>query len=235
MKKLKTKLIAMIIMAMAAMFLVAGSAQAKTVKLEVGKTKKLTQPKAKGDAKWTTSDKNVAKVSQKGVVTAAGEGKCTVKVKKGNKKKSWKITVTNSKAKKIRKKIYEMKKKYPHGSAFSNEKPYTEDKSYQIKAPVYDPKTGLSFFEAYGCAAFAFECQDHAFGTAEAKAYYSPSKIKVGDVLRIFNNTHSIIVLQKKSGKIIAAEGNSGGKVAWNSVYSMKTIKNNFDYGITRY
>ena len=46
--------------------------------------------------KWTSSDKKVAKVSSKGVVTGVKKGKATVTAKLGKKKYSCKVTVNDT-------------------------------------------------------------------------------------------------------------------------------------------
>ena len=60
----------------------------KTVKVNV-KPKDSTQP-----VKWSSSDKKVARVNSKGVVTAKGEGTAVITAKSGSKKASVKVKVT---------------------------------------------------------------------------------------------------------------------------------------------
>ena len=69
----------------------------KSVKLEVGKTKKIKVKNTKDTVTWSTSDKKVATVSKKGKITAKGEGTCTITAKVGSKSLTCKVTVTAAK------------------------------------------------------------------------------------------------------------------------------------------
>ena len=66
----------------------------KSVKLEVGKTKKIKVKGTKETVTWSTSDKKVATVSKKGKITAKGAGECTITAKVGSKTLTCKVTVT---------------------------------------------------------------------------------------------------------------------------------------------
>ncbi len=66
----------------------------KSVKLEVGKTKKIKVKGTKETVTWSTSDKKVATVSKKGKITAKGVGECTITAKAGSKTLTCKVTVT---------------------------------------------------------------------------------------------------------------------------------------------
>lgn len=69
----------------------------KSVTLEIGSTKKI---KVKGTDKtvvWSTSDKKVATVSQKGKIKAKGAGTCDIIAKVGKKTLTCQVTVTASK------------------------------------------------------------------------------------------------------------------------------------------
>ena len=66
----------------------------KTVKLEVGKKKKIKVKGTTEKVKWSTSDKKVATVSSKGKITAKGEGTCKITATVGSKTLTCKVTVT---------------------------------------------------------------------------------------------------------------------------------------------
>ncbi len=67
----------------------------------------------------------------------------------------------------------------------------------------------------YGCAGFAFALSDAAFGNAPARMHYDPNAIKVGDIVRMNNDTHSVIVLEVNSDHVVVAEGNYNSSVHW--------------------
>ena len=65
----------------------------KKMTMYVGDTFTLKLKNATGDVKFSSTDKKVAKVSSKGVVTAVAEGKATIKAKYNKKTYKCKITV----------------------------------------------------------------------------------------------------------------------------------------------
>ena len=70
----------------------------KTVKLEVGKTKKIKVKGTTDKVTWATSDKKVATVSSKGKITAKGEGSCKITATVGSKTLTCKVNVTAKKS-----------------------------------------------------------------------------------------------------------------------------------------
>ena len=114
------------------------------------------------------------------------------------------------------------KEKYPEGTTWTNEN------FYSWKGGIFDG--------GYGCAGFAFMLSDAAFGSLPARQYYSVSPdIKVGDILRINNNSHSVIVLEVNDTGVVIAEGNYGGTVHWGRKLTWSAINSSLDYVITRY
>ncbi len=94
-----------------------------------------------------------------------------------------------------------------------------------------------------GCAAFAFELSDKAFGALPARTFttgnFQLSQVRAGDILRINNNSHSVIVLQVTEGGVIIAEANyhvngGAGLVHWERSLSKEEVEA-ADYFITRY
>lgn len=120
--------------------------------------------------------------------------------------------------------LISFKEKYPEGMSWTNEnRSYT---SYTIY-PGYA-------YTGYGCAAFAFELSDAAFGSQPRIEHMNVSDIKVGDILRL-DNSHSVIVLEVQSGGVIIAEGNYNSSVHWGRFLSTSEIKNSLTYIWTRY
>lgn len=87
----------------------------------------------------------------------------------------------------------------------------------------------------FGCAGFAFAVSDAAFGDAPAKIHTDYTNIKVGDILRINNNTHSVIVLEVRPASVIVAEGNYNSSIHWGREIPISALIGPFDYIMTRY
>lgn len=111
--------------------------------------------------------------------------------------------------------------RYPEGTAWTNENSYTW-------------KGGI-FRTGYACAAFAFMLSDGAFGDLPARKHTNIDDIKVGDVLRVDQDTHSVILLSRDAQKITLAEGNYNGTVHWGRELTWDELKATFDYALTRY
>jgi hypothetical protein len=94
---------------------------------------------------------------------------------------------------------------------------------------------GGTYVGGYGCAAFAFYLSDLAFGNTKATIHRDYSNIKVGDILRVYNNTHSVIVLEVKANSVIIAEGNYNSSIHWGREMSMSEIQDSQSYIMTRY
>lgn len=87
----------------------------------------------------------------------------------------------------------------------------------------------------YGCAAFAFAVSDAAFGDAKAQVHKDYDNIKVGDILRINNDTHSVIVLEVRENSVIVAEGNYNSSIHWGREIPKSRLIDPYSYIMTRY
>jgi hypothetical protein len=94
---------------------------------------------------------------------------------------------------------------------------------------------GGTFKGGYGCAAFAFYLSDQAFGTNPATIHRDYDNIKVGDILRVYNDTHSVIVLEVRADSVIVAEGNYNSSVHWGRKMSKSELIDDYSYIMTRY
>ena len=102
----------------------------------------------------------------------------------------------------VRAKIEALREEYPEGMRWTN-----EDGGYFSKALGY---TG------YGCAGFSAICSDAAFGDAPVtKSHSNFDEIRVGDILHINNDTHSMVVLYKLADSVIVTEGNYNNSIHW--------------------
>lgn len=94
-----------------------------------------------------------------------------------------------------------LKSKYPEGMRWTNDN-------------YYDWNGGI-YWRGYGCAGFAFLLSDAAFGSAPAYIHYDKSRVRVGDILRLNGNSHSVIVLEVHDSYVVVAEGNYNSSIHW--------------------
>lgn len=129
---------------------------------------------------------------------------------------------------------------YKEGTTWTNDTPYSDTNSYKWKG---GPLGGTNI-SAVGCVAFAFILSDKAFGSLPARMYPAGSfqfeDIKVGDILRVSNDAHTVIVLKVTDTGVVVAEGNIStgdhtGKVHWGRTISKAEVMSNTSHYITRY
>lgn len=115
-----------------------------------------------------------------------------------------------------------IKSKYPEGMRWTN------DNEYAWKGGI--------FSVGYGCAGFAFILSDAAFGELPARMVsdFTYADIRVGDILRINNDTHSVIVLEKHSDHVVIAEGNYNRSIHWGRKLDRTSVEQ-ANYILTRY
>lgn len=103
---------------------------------------------------------------------------------------------------------------------------------------------GGTYSGGYGCAGFAFMLSDACFGDIKARTIYPDyndmnsyiASIRVGDILRVNGDTHSVIVLQKYSdGTCVFAEANYNSSVHWGRTASPAELAQMITYIMTRY
>ena len=126
--------------------------------------------------------------------------------------------------------------KYQEGTTWTDYEPYSDSAGY------YHWKGGTingTNIVAVGCVAFAFTLSDEAFGSLPARMYaegdFTYEDIKVGDILRVNNDAHTVIVLEVNDAGIIIAEGNYSGKVHWGRAISKAEVMSSTSHYITRY
>ena len=117
--------------------------------------------------------------------------------------------------------LLSFKSKYPEGMNFTN-------------AIYYKWKGGI-YRGGYGCAAFCFELSDAAFGGNTSVMHYNWDDIRVGDILRVDYNTHSVIVLKSDSSGVTVAEANYNNSVHWGRIIPKSELLETGTNIITRY
>ena len=104
---------------------------------------------------------------------------------------------------------------------------WTNDNSYTSTAV---------WMTGYGCAGFALICSDAAFGDLPQTGTHSNfDEIRVGDILRVNNNTHSVVVLEKRENSVIVTEGNYNSSIHWDREISRKELEEGNYQVRTRY
>lgn len=104
---------------------------------------------------------------------------------------------------------------------------WTNDNYYEWKGGTY---TG-----GFGCAGFAFAVSDAVFGDTRAQIHKDYTNIKVGDILRVDNDTHSVIVLEVRENSVIVAEGNYNASIHWGREIPKAQLIDPYSYIMTRY
>ena len=108
-------------------------------------------------------------------------------------------------------KLIAFKEQFPQGMPWGNEQFYGEYKGYRILL--------------FGCTAFAGRLSDGAFGDLPSRFHSDVGAIKVGDTLRINNDTHSVIVLAVDETGVVIAEGNYNWAVNWGRKISTAELR----------
>lgn len=178
---------------------------------------------------FKSSNPRVASVNRSGKVTAKKAGNATIICTAKNRKTyRCRVTVSGSSSSKgkltesrVYRKIIAQKDTYKEGRRWTN-KNY-----YDWKGGIYD--------RGYGCAGFAFLLSDAAFGDLPARKHRNFSKIKVGDIVRLEHDRHSVIVLKKEADGVIVAEGNYDDSIHWGRRLSYSEIRKTGTYVFTRY
>ncbi len=101
--------------------------------------------------------------------------------------------------------------KYPDGMVWTNDDYY---KSSYLKAA------------GFGCYAFALMLGEAVFGDLPLRVHEDWNAIKVGDLLRVDQDSHSVVVIGVDGDRITVAEGNWGKVVRWGRTLSRNRLIN---------
>lgn len=110
---------------------------------------------------------------------------------------------------------------------------YYEGK-YWTNANFYPWSAGV-FEGGYGCVALCFILSDHAFGYLPAYVSMDFDNVRIGDIIRMSNDTHSVMVIDRKGDYVTVVEGNVDSSIHWGRQFSVKVNSKGWDYIISRY
>lgn len=193
------------------------------LELLVGKTYRLKAKPASGKIKWSSSNRKIATVSAKGIVTGKKVGTVQIKAKWVAKKQTavCKVRITGKLTQsQVERKILSMQKKYPEGKKWSNDNYY-----YWKSINTH----------CYGCVALVGKMSDKIFGKKKrVKRHHSFRKIKSGDHVRL-GNYHSVMVIRKKGNVLTVVEGNYNFSIHWKREITKAELKADRFYVETRY
>lgn len=116
-------------------------------------------------------------------------------------------------------KMIALKTKYPEGRRWTNRNSYSSKAGYG----------------GQGCHAFALILSDAAFDAAPIRKHKNLGELKVGDMIRVNKNTHTVIVLAINEDKVTIAEGNYNKSVHWGRVLTIDHLAKYGNYILTRY
>lgn len=191
--------------------------------LKKGKTLTLKVTGSKGNVRWSSSNKNVATVNSKGVVTAKKKGNATIKAYCAalDKTVTCKVQVYEKYSQdNISKKILKLKSSYKEGKSWTNANYYHWEAIH---------------CNCYVCIAFVGKVSDKVFGKgAKVTRHTSFSKIKAGDHIRI-GNYHSVLVISKSGNNLTVVEGNYNSSIHWGRVITKSELQQEGFYVETRY
>ena len=115
-----------------------------------------------------------------------------------------------------------LKKEFPEGMHYTNDDMYYSE---------------VNWFYGYGCVGFALYLRDQAFGDTPFRTV--PLKkfegLKVGDILRVNNDCHSVIILKTEANSITIAEANYNSSVHWGRKMTKSEVLRTTDYVWTSY
>ena len=115
-------------------------------------------------------------------------------------------------------KMIAKKEEYPEGMPWTNENKY-----------CWKGTNGCGG----GCSGFAYLLSDAAFDDLKAlKLSPCPTTFRVGDVVRIYNDTHFVIILKidKNTNTIIVAEGNYNQSIHWGREFTINSLQSTCNY-----
>ena len=194
----------------------------KTLTCKVKVVKKATSASiasgaSKAAAKKTASTSSSAKKTTTTTTSSASNAQTAA----SSTKLTASVTGMSAEEARVYKILYGKKASYPEGCVWNRQS------FYSWKGGIYSG--------GYGCAGFAFLLSDAAFGSTPARVHKNIGSIRVGDILRVDGDSHSVVVMKIVGSNIVIVEGNCNGAVHWGRVITKSELSRTLNYVMTRY
>lgn len=215
-----------------------------------GDTGKVTlKGKTVTDVRWTSSKPSIVTVDDTGKVTAKHTGTAVLTAKYTWKKRAYRYRVNIQ----VVSRLAAEQKKFPTGTYWNDggdnnqvtQRPCIHDgdrycayNSVGCESNLYIGMVAGMQVAGYQCHGFALKVAQDLYGSLKNWKYVESYRtIHAGDVIRINNNTHTIIVTKVYSGSIQYADCNSTGdcQIQWGKTMSKQALRKAFTYMYTKY
>lgn len=103
----------------------------------------------------------------------------------------------------------------------TEEEVYDALMTFKLEVPAETPWGSDKYYQSpiggrtYGCAAFAYQASDKAFGNLPERVVSDINNLRVGDYIHFKNATHWYIVTKLGDNTYYGASGNTNGEVSW--------------------
>lgn len=215
-----------------------------------GDTGKVTlKGKTVTEVRWTSSKPSIVTVDDTGKVTAKHTGTAVLTAKYTWKKRAYCYRVNiqvvsrlGSGAEEIsHRNLLERRRKQQSGDTetlYSCDDRYCAYNSVGCESNLYLGMVCRMQVAGYQCHGFALKVAQDLYGSLKKWKYVESYRtIHAGDVIRINNNSHTIIVTKVYSGSIQYADCNSTGdcQIQWGKTMSRQALRKAFTYMYTKY
>ena len=215
-----------------------------------GDTGKVTlKGKTVTEVRWTSSKPSIVTVDDTGKVTAKHTGTAVLTAKYAWKKRAYCYRVNIQ----VVSRLAAEQKKFPTGTYWNDggnnnqvtQRPCIHDddrycayNSVGCESNLYLGMVAGMQVAGYQCHGFALKVAQDLYGSLKKWKYVESYRtIHAGDVIRINNNSHTIIVTKVYSGSIQYADCNSTGdcQIQWGKTMSRQALRKAFTYMYTKY
>lgn len=215
-----------------------------------GDTGKVTlKGKTVTEVRWTSSKPSIVTVDDTGKVTAKHTGTAVLTAKYTWKKRAYCYRVNIQ----VVSRLVAEQKKFPTGTYWNDggnnnqvtQRPCIHDddrycayNSVGCESNLYLGMVAGMQVAGYQCHGFALKVAQDLYGSLKKWKYVESYRtIHAGDVIRINNNSHTIIVTKVYSGSIQYADCNSTGdcQIQWGKTMSRQALRKAFTYMYTKY
>ena len=201
------------------------------------------------DGRWSSSRPSVVTIDNTGKVTAKRTGTAVLTAKYTWRKRTYRYRVNIQ----VVSRLAAEQKKFPTGTYWNNggnnnqvtqrpcihdDDPYCAYNSVGCESNLYIGMVAGMQVAGYQCHGFALKVAQDLYGSLKNWKYVESYRtVHAGDVVRLNNNTHTIIVTKVFSGSIQYADCNATGdcQIQWGKTMSKQALRKAFTYMYTKY